>query len=66
MAIKLALVAALLLRATACCCGASSLQGAVYNETLAKKGALWSSIAYGPPVSINVCMAGCRHVLNDG
>jgi hypothetical protein len=40
MAIKLALVAALLLRATACCCGAS-LQGAVYNETLAKNGALW-------------------------
>lgn len=29
---------------------AAPLQGAAYNETLAKKAAAWSSIAYGPPV----------------
>lgn len=44
-----ALVAAALLLG---CCSAASLQGAVYNETLAKKGAVWSSIAYGPPVRV--------------
>lgn len=29
---------------------AAAVQGAAYNESLAKLGAVWSSIAYGPPV----------------
>lgn len=59
-------IGALLLGVTACCGSGAPLQGAAYNETLAMKGAVWSSIAYGPPVRMYVCMyqdGRRRHVL---
>lgn len=45
--IILLLVAVISSRVTA---WAAPLQGALYNETLAKLAVTWSSIAYGPPV----------------